>query len=167
MANVLPTARTVLARRMRARFVIVCGLTLASAAVVAILSLLPTFISISVARAGLASQTQEGAPLEQAEAARTLALIQTLNTFVSTTSPSATLEGALALRPQGVSVTSVRYVSGKPASLVLSGTSARREGVNAYRDALVHDGRFGKVSVPVAALVGTQEGRFSITLSGI
>lgn len=167
MANVLPSARTTLARRARARFVIVLGLTISASALVAILALLPAFISISIARAGLATESATEAPEEQAEAARTLALIQTLNAFAGTTSPSTALEASLALRPQRVSVTSVRYASGAPASLILSGVSAEREGVNGYRDALVSDGRFGKVSVPVAALVGTQEGRFSITLSGI
>ena len=35
-----------------------------------------------------------------------------------------------------------------------------------YRDALSGSGRFVDVAVPVAALVGTQEGKFTITLSG-
>ncbi len=167
MANVLPIARTTLVRRMRARLLIVVSLTLSAAALIAILALLPAFISISIARAGLVSEAPAEASLEQGEAARTLALIQTLNTFVGTTSPSVKLLEALTLRPQGVSISSVRYTAGAPASLVLSGASARREGVSGYRDVLLSDGRFGKVSVPVAALVGTQEGRFSITLSGI
>lgn len=167
MANVLPHARTTLMRRMRARFIIVLGFTLSAAAVVAILALLPAFIVTSIARAGLASQAPAEAPAEQAEAARALALIQTLTPFATTTTPSGRLEEALELRPSGVRVTSVRYSAGVPASLVLSGTSVRREGVNEYRDALLVDNRFGKVSVPVAALVGTQEGRFSITLTGI
>lgn len=166
MTNVLPNSRTAV-RRLRARFAIVLGLTLAACALVALLALLPAFLSISIARAGLSSETGGEAPVEQAEAARTLALIQTLNAFVATSSPSLTLEAALAIRPQGVSVNSVRYSGGASASLVLSGVSSRREGVNQYRDALLADGRFGKVSVPVAALVGTQEGRFSMTLSGI
>jgi hypothetical protein len=167
MTNVLPGAHTILARRTRARFIIVIGLTLSAVALVAILALLPAFISISIARAGLASDAAAAAPAEQAEAARTLALTQTLETFVATTSPSTTFIDALALQPQGVSVTSVRYSAGAAASLILSGTSEGREGVSAYRDALVSDGGFGKVSVPVAALAGTQQGRFSITLSDI
>lgn len=167
MANVLPGAHTTNARRMRARLIMVLGLTLSAAAVVAILALLPAFMSISIARAGLASESGSEAPTEQAEAARTLALVKTLEAFAGTTSPSAVVPEVLALRPQGVVVTSVRYSSGVPASLVISGLSAQREGVSGYRDALVADGRFGKVSVPVAALVGTQDGRFSITLSGI
>lgn len=167
MANVLPHARTILVRRMRARFVIVLGFTLSAAALVAILALLPAFIVTSIARAGLAAPASVEAPEEQAEAARALALIQTLTPFATTTTPSTTLLEALEVRPSGVRVTSVRYSAGAPASLILSGTSARREGVNEYRDALLVDNRFGTVSVPVAALVGTQEGRFSITLTGI
>lgn len=167
MANVLPSARTTLALRMRARYIIVLGLTLSASAFVAILALLPAFISISIARAGLTAESTHEAPTEQVEAARTLALIQTLSAFAGTTSPATVVPSVLALRSPGISVTSIRYTSGAPASLILSGTSAAREGVSGYRDALVSDGRFGKVSVPVAALVGTQEGRFSITLSGI
>lgn len=166
MSNVLPNARTTYLRRVRARFVIVLGLTFSAAAVVAILALLPAYIATSIARAGLVSSAGGEAPAEQAEAARTLALIQALTPFATTTS-SGKLAEALELRPPGVRVTSVRYSAGAPASLVLSGTSLRREGVNEYRDALLVDNRFGKVSVPVAALVGTQEGRFSITLTGI
>lgn len=167
MANVLPGAQTTIARRVRARLIMVFGLTLAAAAVVAILTLLPAFISISIARAGLPSAQETGAPEEQVAAAQALALIKTLSSFVATSSPSVHIAEALALKPETVSVTSIRYSGGTPGSIVLSGVSLRREGVNAYRDALSSDGRFGKVSVPVAALVGTQEGRFSMTISGI
>ncbi len=167
MSNVLPNARTTYLRRVRARFVIVLGLTLSAAAAVAILALLPAYIMTFIARAGLVSSAGSEAPAEQAEAARTLALIQTLTPFATTTTPSTTMLRALELRPEGVHINSVRYSAGAPASLVLSGTSLRREGVNEYRDALLVDGAYGKVSVPVAALVGTQEGRFSITLTGI
>ena len=168
MANVLPPqARTRLLRTMRARAIIVIGLALSMMAIVAILALLPAFITTAIARTGIASESGATTSAEQAEAARALALIKTLEPFATTTSPSTTLLEALALRPEGVVVTGIRYSAGKPASFILSGTSARREGVNSYKEILLSEGRFGEVSVPVAALVGTQEGRFSMTLSGI
>lgn len=167
MANVLPHARTILLRRMYARLIIVVGLTLAGMALIAILALLPAYIATSVARAGVSSVESASASEEQVEAARALALIQTLRQFATTTDASSVLLDALARAPEGVAITAIRYNGGDSASFVLSGTSARREGVNRYRDILLADQRFGSVTVPVAALVGTQEGRFSITLSGI
>ncbi len=69
----------------------------------------------------------------------------------------------LAARPQGVTVDRIRYESGKPSQLVLSGY-APRYAVNHFRTALTDTGKFTSVSVPVGALVGTDDSGFSVTM---
>lgn len=170
MSNVLPPeARLTMMRRARARFVLVGALVLLSCAVVALLSLLPAFVSISVARSSLSEESSEErtAREDQTAIARAQTLVQVLNPLAgATTSPVAVLNEVLTRRPAGLSVTSITYTGGSTDTFLLSGTSARRDAVGTYRDALRASGKFNEVAVPVGALVGAQDGRFSITLSG-
>ena len=84
----------------------------------------------------------------------------------STTTPTFAITAALSMRPQGVRVDQITYTAGSPASLMLVGSADTTSGISAYRTALSADPIFASVSVPVGALVGTEGGRFSITLSG-
>lgn len=143
---------------------------IAAAALVAILAIMPAYISVRIARASVetASSPSDGpASADQEAAVRTQKLITSLAPVANaTTSPTGALAAALAEKPAGLSITSITYASDK-STLVLSGTASRREAVSALRDALEATGRFSSVAVPVAALVGAQEGRFTITLTGI
>jgi len=170
MANVLPLAgKKAVEKRMRARFLLIGSLAIAVAAIVAILSVVPAFMSVRIAHASLESSLQESAGSQsedQAAAARAQALIGAFKSIASaTSSPSDALAAALAQKPAGISITAITYTSGKN-EIVLSGLAARREAVNQFRDMLEKTGRFSGVAVPVGALVGTQEGRFTVTLSG-
>ena len=63
-------------------------------------------------------------------------------------------------------VDQITYTAGSPSSLMLVGSADTTGGISAYRAALAADAAFASVSVPVGALVGTEGGRFSVTLSG-
>lgn len=171
MANVLPLeVKKKILQRLRSRYVLLLALTLILSALIASLALTPSLIFVQVAQESLRSAADEiraSVAEDQAIQVRTLALLDTLTPLVNaTTSPSKFVAAALGVRPQGLSITSITYAGGPRGTLVLSGTSKNRQAVNAYRDALEADGHFASVAVPVAALVGTQEGRFTVTLSG-
>jgi energy-coupling factor transporter transmembrane protein EcfT len=172
MANVIPReGLSKMQKRNTARFLLIGALMIGGAAVIAILAILPAYVSVRVARAALDSTNQgvgtESLGEDQAAAVRTQGLITNLSPIANaTTSPVDALMTALAQKPAGISITTFTYTSGTK-TLLLTGTSQQREAVNAFRDALEASGRFGSVAVPVAALVGAQEGRFTVTLGGI
>lgn len=136
-------------------------------ALVASLALVPAFISMQVGKATLQKKQNdlsEAAREDQAKQTRTLALLSVLTPLTAaTSSPSALLSFALGLKPNGISITSVAYTKKE---IVLSGVSNNRLAVNDFRDALQNSGRFASVAIPVSALVGAQEGRFTVTLTG-
>lgn len=167
MANVLPIKeKKRVLRSLRSRFVVTAAIVLMVGALIASAALVPAIISVLSAMSGLPSDAElsETARDDQTKHARALALVTALNPVVlATTTPSASVTAALSVRPKGVSVTSVSYSKGK---ILISGSSSNRQAVNDYREALEADPRFTSVTVPVAALVGTQEGRFTMTLAG-
>lgn len=172
MANVIPReGLSKIQKRNNARFLFLGSLMFAAAAVVAILAILPAYVSVRIARAAVDSATEQAAnesmSADQDAAVRTQGLLTNLGSVANaTTSPSSALTTALAQKPIDASITLITY-NANARSIVLTGTSDRREAVNAFRDALEASGRFAGVAVPVAALVGAQEGRFTVTLSGI
>lgn len=167
MANVLPPEKKkILAARLRARFIFTTAVVLCAGALVAALALVPAFVSVRIALSSLPeSEVSETARDDQAKGARAAALVAALGPISHATSsaPVESVTAALALKPAGMSISGVRYSKGK---IELSGVAANRAAVSVFRDALEADARFTTVAVPVAALVGTQEGRFTITLSG-
>jgi hypothetical protein len=173
MSNVLPQSEKKAARRrMFARFLLIGSCALGAGAGVAILSITPALISVKIARASLdASQREEAQgnmSEDQTAALRAQGLITALLPIANaTSSPTEALSLALAQKPAGISITAITYSSGAKSAIALTGTADRREAVSAFRDNLEKTGRFSKVEVPVAALLGTQEGKFTITLSGI
>lgn len=172
MANVIPReGLSAVRKRNMARFVFVGAVIFSSAAIVAILSILPAYVSVRVARASVDAVNREAAAESRSEdqqaSARTQALLNVLTPIASaTSSPSESLIIALSEKPAAISITSISYVAGTK-TIEIAGTSAQREAISALRDALEASGRFSNVAVPVAALVGAQEGRFTVTLSGI
>lgn len=168
MSNVLPTEdKKILARRFRARFIFSTALVLLLGAFIAMISLVPTYLAIRAAQSALPSENDisESARDDQLQSARALALVAALTPIVNATSssPIETAQKALSLKPAGMSISSVRYSKGK---IDLTGVATNREAVTIFRDALQAEGSFSSVAVPVAAIVGTQEGRFTITLLG-
>lgn len=172
MANVIPReGLSKMQKRNTARFLLISSFMIAGAALVAILAILPAYVSVRIARASIESANQEAAgsmSADQDTAIRTQALITNLTPIANaTSSPSSALAFALAQKPAGISITTITYTGGSKPTILLTGTSQRREAMNTFRDALEASGRFSSVAVPVAALVGAQEGRFTITLNGM
>jgi hypothetical protein len=169
MSNVLtPEEKKRLDARLRARFLLAAALILAGGALIACLALAPALISVQVASASLAAPAaeSEAAREDSTKAARAQSLIAALGPLVSSTSSAATaLAEALAFQPADISISLITY-NAESDTIVLSGFSKGREAVNDFRDALEGSGAFTDVSVPVAALIGTQQGRFTITLTG-
>lgn len=166
MSNVLPaSARKIQVRRFRLRVLAVGAAMIALAGVVATLSLLPALISIRIAESSVARSVAEAsAKEEQAQAFRAQNIIDaTMPLATATSSPMDVLFFALGEKPAAVSITGMMVAYN---SITLSGESTSRVALNAYRDSLEASGRFGSVVVPVAALVGAQDGRFTVTLSG-
>ncbi len=167
MANVLPPDdRRILKRRFTARLILTGALTLLGGAAIASLALIPAYMAVRVAEASLQSKEDQaaGQGADQAAIGRAQALVNALLPLANaTSSPSDTLAFALGLKTTGLSITSMQYTKGQ---IVLSGVAGKREAVSEFRDALQASGKFASVAVPVAALVGVQEGRFTITLTG-
>lgn len=157
-------------KRNSARFLLVGSFMISAAAVVAILAIMPAYISVQIARAAVENGAERGGGTASADheaAVRTQGLITQLNPVANaTSSPTDALSLALAQKPAGLSITTITYARDK-STILLTGISQRREAVNALRDALEATKRFSSVTVPVSALVGAQEGRFTITLTGI
>ena len=168
MSNVLPPLeKQKLLRRMRKRYTFVGVMVLVGGALLASIALIPSLIAVRSAENALAAEIHELSPQakdDQTKQTRAQALLLALGPIAqATTSPSTTLSSALGLRPAGVTVSSISYKKGE---ITLTGVAQNREGVSDYRDALQGIGIFKSVTVPVAALVGTQEGRFTMTLTG-
>lgn len=167
MTNVLPSfAKRNRATRIRARFLVVGGLVGILAACVGALSLVPAYVMV---RAGTASApTKESTGLDaqatRAEAAKTRGMLEVLAPFRS---DSSIVQGALlpllAHRPSGVSIDRIEFSEG--ARISVSGSLESRDALNEFRTSVAEDAeRFASVSVPVASLIGTEEGRFIMTV---
>lgn len=151
----------------RARFVIVLAAFLLALACFALLALIPSYLALRLATPPVADTSithKGGAPGDAIAIARAQALVRILSPVLSaTTSPTALITEALSQRPKGISVDHVTY-DVSAGHLVLVGTGMR-DAINSYRDTLSKDLRFPSVSVPVSALVGSDSGHFSMTLT--
>ena len=174
--NLLPPhAKEVLSQTIRARFLLTGSLIIGGAALIGILALIPALYVAGLPQAELSrEQAQVSSTSESTQAktdresithARTL-LVELAALSQSKKSASDTIAGIYALRPSGVIISNVVYAAGKVGTIALSGNAPNRDVINAYRTALSESGHFDSVSVPVAALVGALEGRFTITLTG-
>ncbi len=166
MSNVLPPeAKRHLWSEYRARFILVGSLLAILTALLGILALLPTYLTLHSE-----VTMQEGSGLDDASRAQdrltmgeTQSLIALLAPSVTaTTTPANVIARILELRPKGVLVDHITYSGG---TFLLAGSSGVRDGVGLYRTALDAEPIFTTVSVPVGDLVGAS-GRFSMTITG-
>ncbi len=173
MSNVLPQeTRARIETFVRYKFVVILALILIGSAFIALLSILPAYVSIYVPKLALEETSRE---LREAEAqanddrttvARTKALTAELGAVRSEPVIAPLIETVLAEKPRTITISNIVFRPGSPGSLVLTGTSEDRRDLEAYRERLTALGRFDTVSVPVAALVGALSGSFTITISG-
>ena len=168
MANVLPPpAQKKLWRMYRARFIVVFSALLSTLALLAMLLILPSYLALRIAappQQNAPTTGQRGATGDAMAIARAQAIVLAITpVLAATSSPSSAIASALSDRPAGVVIEHITY-SADTGQLTLTGT-ALRSAVNGYHDALTGNPRFSSVSVPVSALVGSDGGRFSVTLT--
>ena len=172
MANVIPEEmRHNVERRERARLIITAAVVAIVCAGLAFVLLLPGYLATLVdarhAPPAFTAVTQEQQASDAAAIAHTNALLAVVAPIAQASStPSDVILDALAARPSGVHIDQIIYRAGDPSSIMLSGSADTNNEINAYQTALSNDPHFASVSVPVGALVGTEGGHFSITLSG-
>ena len=173
MANLLPPPAKENIRQMdTARFIMLGSFALIAAALIACVSILPSYILLKVQEAeesdAAAAQSSEVASVKT-DLTKSQALV-TQFTPLATSSPFlATFESILTNRSRGLQLKELSYTratKGTNGEIILDGVSASRDDINAFRVALDADSRFSNVSVPVSALAGAQDGRFTITLNG-
>lgn len=169
MSNLLPIPEQ---RRVwaiyRSRFIIALSTLLIALALLAALALLPSYLALEIAappesdaKIAHAANTPDPTGLARAQT-----IVRTLSpALTSTSSPTSLIEAVLAAKPSGVAVTQITYSMLSGSQLSLTG-SGNRDKVSAYRDALAKNPSFTSVSIPVSALVGSGEGRFSLTIGG-
>lgn len=172
MANLIPeTIRREMRGHSQARFILSTAVLALVVAAIASLLLLPSYVMLSVhgpMRTGVGpTLSQADRTADQAAVTHTNAAISLLLPLINASSTSmGTIQQAVSLRPVGVRIDGISYIKGTPASLMIVGSAGSPSLVSAYRTALAANPIFDSVTVPVGALVGTDGGRFSITISG-
>jgi hypothetical protein len=170
MTNLLPLeAKKRIWHGYLARFLAAAACALFALAILFALALTPSYAAILLNAPDSGQATE--ATTTQSEVntiARTQTLVrQLLPILAGTTTPSSVaLAAALSDLPEGATLDQISYaVDAKGGvQLTLSG-NASREKIAAYKTALSSDPLFSNVFVPVAALVGSEDGTFSVTLN--
>lgn len=178
MRNLLPTENTrTLLGEYYARLAIVGGLLLSLALVVGILSLTPSFLSLNTQERILIDQMRfadnrlaeeggdvPGAALEQAR--REIAFLEahTAESYISSR-----IAALLNERPEGIRVTSISFRASEgdgASSLTLSGVSATRENLIAFKQQMEKQTDFESVRLPVSNLAEERDLPFSVIITG-
>lgn len=170
MSNILPReAKKAVWRMYRVRFMIAGSLVALFAAALCALSLLPSYLALHAAEATRSASSTPQSVANNADRAALLSIqnmLKALSPVIATTTPTSAIIQALSLRPSGITVDHITYSAGNPGTLVLVGSTATREAIKGYRQALLSDSRWKTVSAPIGDLTGEPGARFSITLSG-
>lgn len=169
MSNVIPQQeRKSIGSMYRSRFVMVGSAAVVVCSALSALALLPSFLVLRADSAALAPQGNTAVDkADRAALTQTEEMLSTLEPFASSaTSSAGVLAVALAQRPSGVTVDHSTYTAGKPAVVVLSGRASTPSKLDAYRKALSQNALFNSVTVPVSDLIGSQDGAYTMTLSG-
>ena len=158
-------------RYERARYIVAGALVALVCAGITFVLLVPSYLATLLdaqhAALGLTPITPAQQTSDSAAIAHANALIAVLAPIAQASStPTDVITDALSLRPSGVRIDQIIYQAGTPSSLILSGSADTNSEINAYQRALSNDPRFASVTIPVGALVGTDGGRFSVTLLG-
>ncbi|MDR3570782.1 MAG: hypothetical protein P4L81_01100 [Candidatus Pacebacteria bacterium] len=149
---------------LRARFLLMFSIVLFCAAALSALALAPAEVGLLFSSTPTVDTTQSSIDAKQdaAAVAHTKALLALVSTFTATSSLDDIL-AALSQEGPGTKIDNIAYsISGS--TLTLAGRSATPDEVNTFRQNLESDLRFTQVSVPVSALLGSQNGDFTITM---
>lgn len=170
MVNVLPSEELKdVWRFYRSRFVLTFSIIICIVAAVAFTALLPAYVSLWWGSKTTEQQlnTNFDPDADKIDITHSHDLLSQLTAVgLATSSPLDVIRKIIAERPKGITFTRLTYTSGKPSNLVITGISARRENINAFHDALMKDGSFATVNIPIGDLVGTNNSQFTVTLTG-
>lgn len=171
MSNLLPeNSRTELRQEYRARYVFAGSLLAIGAAVFMSLSMLPSYVAFSSSLPkGQNTTASDETKKDFADITRAQSLVQQLApTMVSTSTISRAIQSALAVRSRGAHVDNISYMRDPLASgvVTIGGLADGRVSINEYRTALQKVPSFTSVRLPVGDLIGSQGGRFTVTLTG-
>ena len=157
-------------RYVREHFIATGALVAIVCGIAALLALFPVYAMVRGAEVQSDPAIVHGALSEQEdreEIARTRLLLRDLEPIVATaTSSLDILARVFEARPAGTIVTSVSLHLGEAGVVTLAGTSASREDITAYRDALARNARFKSVTVPIGVLTGTAGKAYTMTITG-
>lgn len=164
--NLLPAVpQQAIRKEIRARFLLAFSLVFLGAAMIAALALAPAEVSLvffsppsAQSPQGNANPTEDSAAITQ-----TKALLAAVQPFESTSSLEE-ISQALSSAGAGISINDISYTESSE-SLTIGGTAQTPDEVNALRQSLQQDSAFSNVSVPVSALLGSQNGDFTITMN--
>jgi Tfp pilus assembly protein PilN len=166
MSNLLPPfSQKNMRAQFRARFLLVTALALLCGALVFALALLPAeaaLISFTPPGTEQGSTNAASVATDTAALAHTKALLTQLSPLDATSSLDA-VAAALSQAGLGITINDISY-SVTSQSLSLAGKAQSPDDVNTFRQALESDLRFTNVSVPVSALLGSENGNFTITM---
>lgn len=166
MSNLLPPqSQKHLRIEYRARFLLVAAFFMLACAGLALLTLVPAEIAVAKLPMLNATSTQQQGSDAAADRAG-LAQAQGLLRILAPIAPASSVDpiaAVLSERGSGIAIHSISY-SLANGTLVLQGTADTPDHLNMFRAALQADAHFSNVSVPVNALIGNQDGGFTISM---
>ena len=167
MSNLLPPkVKRELWGMYRARSIILVALFLCVLAAVSFLALVPSYLVLQIGWRTPAQQSVDPSQAaDRAVMAHTQAVVAALSPLLASTTASALITDAIGARPAGITIDHVTAAAGSPGTIILTGSAGSNSEVSAYQRALQADPHFSGVSVPVADLIGSVNGEFSITLN--
>jgi hypothetical protein len=166
MANVLPLQEyRRLRKEMHARFLIVGSLVLFVCALAVVAAFLPAEIAIATSATSVSAPSRDvpSDPQSDRTAIQSAQSLLAALSPVTATSSLDSLAAALSARPSGIEIDAISY-SVADRTIALTGKAPAPGDVDSYRAALAKDPHFTSVSVPVDALIGEQDGSFTMTL---
>jgi len=167
MANLLPPeSKRRLSRLYTARVLAVLSLTLFVLALLTGILLVPSLLALRLAAPPVSASesARDARSASTTEVAQAQAIVRAVAPLLSSrASPVEAIQAVLADKPRGVVVNRITYIHHE-GQVLLSGFGAR-DAINGYRETLLRNGRFSAISLPVSALVGSDDGRFSMTIT--
>lgn len=147
---------------MGALCALMCALVSAFALVPAYAVLYVTKPIIPASAGVSATSTQD----DTAAIVQAKALLSTLTSIATSSSPAERIALVLNARPAGILVEHVALTHGTPGTLVLAGSANDSVALNRYQNTLRTVAGVTSVNVPINDLAGAGNGDFTITLTG-
>ena len=159
----------------KSRLVGSLGVVLLISSGVAFATLVPAYLALAAVPVLSISDAAKAGPNQTQNLTRASNLVAGIETASTSTVPMFdALRSALAGRPAGVTESASHYAHGDTSKLVtsnlstieLEGQASSRDRIDSYIATLNADSHFKTVAVPVSVLAGSDDGHFSITLTG-